>query len=141
VRFLLDENTSSVVVEVLRKLGQTNVDHILDHFPVGTKDPEWIPAVARKGFLIVTQDKALVRNPAEVAAIYQYRLGGFILDATGLAAFQIAAQIIMHWPVLIEHGKHPRPFMYSTPPRGFADKLKSVLPPAPPKGHNRKRQQ
>jgi hypothetical protein len=36
-------------------------------------DPDWIPEVARRGWLIVTRDSAIITNRNEIAAVREHR--------------------------------------------------------------------
>jgi hypothetical protein len=40
-----------------------------DHFPPGEKDPEWIPVVAERGWIILSADREIMRVPLELAAV------------------------------------------------------------------------
>jgi hypothetical protein len=45
------------------------VEIMNNHFDHKTKDHEWIPEVAAKGWVIVTKDKKILRRPPERAAV------------------------------------------------------------------------
>jgi hypothetical protein len=51
-------------------LAAAGIPHVAhrDHFPHDAPDPSWIEKVARRGWVIVTRDKAIRRRPAELAA-------------------------------------------------------------------------
>jgi PIN like domain len=51
-------------------------------------DPEWIPEVARRGWLIITRDSKIITNPNEIAAVVREHMslcaGSPITRFTGL---------------------------------------------------------
>lgn len=40
-----------------------------DHFAQNVKDTEWLSAVGARGWVVLSQDKAIVRNPLELRAL------------------------------------------------------------------------
>ena len=48
MRFVVDENLSLRLARGMREFGE-EVDHLLDHFPAGTSDEEWLPRVPPTG--------------------------------------------------------------------------------------------
>jgi hypothetical protein len=79
--FFLDHQIGRyIVAERLRAAGATVEVH-LDHFAGDAPDTEWIPEVARRGWVLITKDKNIRRNPLERAAYEQAGLRGFV--ATG----------------------------------------------------------
>ncbi|MDQ3565916.1 MAG: hypothetical protein M3436_18075 [Pseudomonadota bacterium] len=67
-----------IVAEMLRGAG-ARVEVHLDHFPGNTPDHEWIPEVGRRGWVLITKDQNIRRNPLERAAYATAKLRGFIV--------------------------------------------------------------
>ena len=64
-RYYLDANLDGPdLVERLRAGGLPCEPH-RDHFPADAEDEAWIPAIAARGWVIVTRDFAIQRRPAE----------------------------------------------------------------------------
>jgi hypothetical protein len=51
----------------LRAAGARVEVHI-DHFPQDAADADWIPEVGRRGWVLITKDENIRRNPLERAA-------------------------------------------------------------------------
>lgn len=79
--FFLDHQIGRYqVAEALRAAG-AKVEVHLDHFPGNMPDIDWIPEVAKRGWVLITKDKNIRRNPLERAAYEAVKLRGFV--ATG----------------------------------------------------------
>ncbi|HVN34332.1 MAG TPA: hypothetical protein VMU96_03635 [Casimicrobiaceae bacterium] len=66
--YYLDANLDGPdLVTTLRGAGMSCEAH-RDHFAQDAADEDWIPAVAAKGWVIVTRDFAIKRRPTERAA-------------------------------------------------------------------------
>ena len=62
-----------ILPDELEAAGLTVERHI-DHFAQDAADELWLPEVAKRGWVILTGDKHLLRRPLEVAAITDPRL-------------------------------------------------------------------
>lgn len=67
------------VAKMLRAAGLRVQVH-LDHFPGNTPDHEWIPEVGRRGWVLITKDQHVHRNPPERAAYVAAKLSGLRRD-------------------------------------------------------------
>ena len=56
-----------LVADALRKEGASVEVHI-DHFSQSATDLEWIPEIGRRGWVLITRDANIRRNPLERAA-------------------------------------------------------------------------
>jgi hypothetical protein len=66
--FFLDHQIGRYqVAEALRSAGAVVEVH-LDHFRGAAPDMEWIPEVGRRGWVLITKDQNIRRNPLERAA-------------------------------------------------------------------------
>jgi hypothetical protein len=69
VEFFADRNLGRYdFAEYARRHGLTVHIHD-DHFAPDEQDPEWIPAVAERGWIILSADKEIMRVPLELAAV------------------------------------------------------------------------
>lgn len=76
MRLLFDENVPFVNVETLRKLGiPTEMMHATEVGLGGKPDTEVIPFCRKEGFVLVTEDQNIRRNPHEVAALREAGIG------------------------------------------------------------------
>ena len=57
-----------VVADALRKAGASVEVHI-DHFLQSAPDLEWIPEIGERGWVLITRDANIRRNPRERAAV------------------------------------------------------------------------
>jgi predicted nuclease of predicted toxin-antitoxin system len=82
VTFFLDRALGKhYVAQALAKAGAT-VEVCDDHFPPDCPDVVWLPEVSQRGWIILTKDDKIGRNPLEQIAIAQSDAKVFIL-ATG----------------------------------------------------------
>ena len=81
---------------------------------VGSKDPQWIPAVAGYGWLIVTRDSNIQRRRAEVAAVRDH--GARMVAIAGSEArgtWEQLEVLLINWRRLESWATQPGPFIYS----------------------------
>lgn len=57
-----------------------------DHFSQDIKDPELLAAVARRGWVFLTQDARIRYRPREVDALYNASLRAFVFACANLSA-------------------------------------------------------
>ena len=60
-------------------------------------DALWIPAVTARGWVIVTKDAAITRNPAEIAALRQASARFVCLAAQGMTGPDQIECLLRHW--------------------------------------------
>lgn len=81
---------------ILREAGITVRCHSEEGFPSKETDDEvWIRAVASKGYIIVTSDKKIERNPIERLAVIESKAKVFILDEKNSRSVHWAAAVIV----------------------------------------------
>jgi predicted nuclease of predicted toxin-antitoxin system len=99
------------VAAVLREAG-VNVEIHDDHFDSNAQDTEWLPAVAAKGWVILTKDEKIAYRALEQLAVSQANAKLFVLVSGNLsgpkmaAAFKSALKTMQRF---INH--HPAPFI------------------------------
>lgn len=80
----------------------------------GAKDPQWIPAVARHDWLIVTRDSAIQRRRAEIAAVRDNSARMVAIagdDARG--TWEQLEVLMINWRRIQRWLDEPGPFIYS----------------------------
>ncbi len=96
VKFFIDENLGHDLARGLGLLGY-NVEHLLDNFPQGTKDEEWLEYVGKNNLALITKDKAIRRKPNEKALLLKYRVVAFYLGGSERSVKEIAEQLTRAW--------------------------------------------
>lgn len=97
VEFFVDAGLSQKMVEGLRALGFTNIEHIHEKFPVGTLDEEWLEYVGKNRLVVITKDKMIRKNPKEKAALIKYGIVAFYLGGDKLSIRDMSTQIVIAW--------------------------------------------
>ena len=94
VTFFLDYQIGRyIVADALRALG-AHVEVHIDHFTPDAPDSHWIPEVGRRGWVLITKDQHIRRNPLERAAYEGAKLRGFVVTGTDMAGKELAALLV-----------------------------------------------
>lgn len=83
--------------EALRALGRVVEVHD-DHFAADAADTEWIPVVAAKGWVILTKDENIARNPLELTALLYWGARAFVLTSTRVTGDEQVEIFTRHLP-------------------------------------------
>lgn len=126
MNMFFDENIGSGVPLALRHVGFRNVHYLTATFGWRIRrgervyDREWIPVVGRRGWLVITEDLAILNNEDERALLVEHNVGIVFLKAAELPASDVLAFMLrrMNWLEAID--QQPRPFAYVTSLRGRA---------------------
>lgn len=97
VRFFVDNNFGRNLVDGLRALGYSNIEHLQEHFPQDTADEVWLKYVGENGYVLITKDKAIRHNPKEKAALLENRVVAFYLGGDQMGTKEISKQLINAW--------------------------------------------
>lgn len=122
--FFLDHQIGRyVVAEALRAKG-ANVEVHVDHFAPDAPDVKWIPEVAHRGWVLITKDQNIRRNPVERAAYQSTRLRGFVVTAGSLSGKELAALLGRSLDGMVRraHGR-PGPFLFALSANGIFSRL------------------
>jgi len=87
-----------------------------------TKDPEWIPVVARLGWVIVTRDRRIQERPAEIAAVRDS--GAKMVNLASADAGTTWAQLevfMTQWRRIEALAERPGPFIFSANRTSFRE--------------------
>jgi len=82
-----------VVADALRAAGATVEVHI-DHFAPAAPDLEWIPEIGKRGWVLITRDAHIRRNPLERAAYEAAGLRGFVVTGKEMGGPDLAALLV-----------------------------------------------
>ena len=96
IRFFIDENLGHDLARGLSLLGYS-VEHLLDSFPPGTKDVDWLEYVGKRKLALITKDKQIRRKPNEKALLLKYKVVAFYLGGSEQSGQNIAKQLINAW--------------------------------------------
>ena len=88
--FFLDHQIGRyVVADALRAAG-ARIEAHLDHFPGDTPDAEWITEVGKRGWVLITKDQNIRRNPLERRAYEIAKLRGFVVTGKDMSGGELA---------------------------------------------------
>ena len=111
-------------IAALTRSQGTEVVHLQQRFKPSTPDPEWISTIAHEGFVIVSGDPRISRNPANREAWLESGLTAFFFG-DGWASKKLmvqAAELVRWWPTIVETVKS------CEPGSGFILQLKGSTP-------------
>ena len=96
--YFFDNNISPHLVNILRELDVDAV-HLKQVFKEDTEDVDWIPQAGQEGWIVVTADREIRRNPAEREALKQNNVTTLFLQRTFLkrTKWPQAEWLIKHW--------------------------------------------
>lgn len=116
-----DENVPPKVAASLQALGSCEARHLVDHLPRGTPDEQIFQFLAERGWLLVTQDYRIKRNPHQRQALLQAGVGAFIFTGrTDRSKEEMMIFILECLPAMGEFAANTqRPFIM-----GISDKRK-----------------
>jgi len=76
-------------------------------------DPDWVPEVARRGWLIVTRDSAIITNRNEIAAVREHRAKMVALNQQDAGTKWGQLEVIMtRWRDIENLVTEPGPFIW-----------------------------
>lgn len=69
-----------------------------DHFADDTPDPDWLRAVGRRGWVVITRDQNIRRKADELKALREAKVVLFALTSGNLSAQETTDILIAAWP-------------------------------------------
>lgn len=122
--FFLDHQIGRFqVAEALRAVG-AKVEVHLDHFAGDMPDVDWIPEVGRRGWVLITKDQNIRRNPLERAAYHAARVRGFVVTGKDMTGAELAAVAVRCLPGMVRRAAgRPGPFLFTISRYGVFQKL------------------
>jgi hypothetical protein len=105
VRFFLDNCISPAMAKAIQELARSQrveVTHLSERFDRDIPDVDWISTIGREGWVVVSGDTRISRNPIERAAWQEARFTAFFLDDNWASrSFWVqAAELIRWWPII-----------------------------------------
>jgi len=99
VTYFFDANVSSNLAQMLRALG-VPVVHLYQHFRKDAPDEQWIPWVGKQGWVIITNDGRILKNPAERAALERANIKAVFLfrGFSQMKRWPQARWLLRWWP-------------------------------------------
>lgn len=123
-RLLFDENVPIKNVLVLRELqDDVEVHHVTELGLTGALDTEVIPYCRQNGFVLVTEDQNIRRNPHEVAALKASGIGFIEVRVSAKATLlaRHAVYVNNFADGILEALSRPLPFCYVMTKDGLRD--------------------
>jgi hypothetical protein len=117
VRFYVDESAAGLGLTLAAARKDTvHVGHpLIPECPRGALDPEWIPAVAARGLIVIARDKKLRTKPVEIQRLWDSALRVFCIGGKkDLSTWEWLERVVRHWPrmeAIIEQ-RGPGPWIY-----------------------------
>jgi predicted nuclease of predicted toxin-antitoxin system len=109
--FFVDYCLGKKLGNELRETG-LNVEFHSEHFKDDADDPAWISEVGRRGWIILTKDKAIQRIPAELQAVKAAKVRMFSLPSGNMTGEEMAKLFIKSLSLMARFLKdHPAPFI------------------------------
>jgi hypothetical protein len=105
IKFFVDANLGYSLVEGLRTLGYTNIEHIHETFEEGVKDEVWLKYVGENGYAVITRDKMIRKNPKEKALLIEYHIVAFYLGGSQYGIKETSKQLIDAWDLIEANAK------------------------------------
>lgn len=99
------------MAEALRNAGAT-VELHRDHFADDAPDVEWLDVVGRRGWVVLTKDDAIRRNPLERRALLAANVRAFILTSQNMSGSDMAELVVRVLPRIEKLARStPPPFI------------------------------
>lgn len=99
--FFLDHQIGRYVVAGALRAAGARVEVHLNHFPGNKPDPEWIPVIGEHGWVLITKDQNIRRNPLERAAYESAKLRGFIVTGKDMGGKELAELLVRCLPGMV----------------------------------------
>jgi PIN like domain len=112
VDFFTDRDLGAEVFpRILREAGLTVHRHV-DHFRPDAPDEEWLPEAARRGWIVLSSDKAILHNPLERDAVMRSGAPLFVLIGGDAPAAALARNFVNTLPAVRRFlAEHAPPFI------------------------------
>lgn len=122
--FFLDYQIGRYVVADALHAAGARVEVHIDHFPQNAPDTDWIPEVGRRGWVLITKDENIRRNPLERAAYEAAKLRGFIVTGKDMGGKDLAELLVRCLPGMVNRvAGRPGPLLFTISRGGIFTKL------------------
>lgn len=118
LRFYVDESALGLgkALEAARKDTIHPGHKLIPECPLGTLDPDWMPAVAHRGLVVIARDRRIKTKPQELEQFRQAGLRVFwIAGKKDLSTWEWLTRIVRHWDAIerIIEERGPGPWFYA----------------------------
>ncbi len=122
--FFVDRQLGRFIVpEALRAAG-AHVEAHDDHFAQNTPDVEWLTKAGKWGWVVISKDQNIRRNPLELAAYEAAKVRGFFVTAAGASGPENAALLARCLPGMVRRSAgRLGPFLFTISRSGVFTKL------------------
>ncbi|MDK1029358.1 MAG: DUF5615 family PIN-like protein [Anaerolineae bacterium] len=96
IRFFFDEGLGPNLAKGLNLIGK-NVEHVLESYPAGTKDVDWLSYVGENKLVLITKDKGIRKKPNEKSMLVKYKIVAFYLGGSEKSGHDILKQLVNAW--------------------------------------------
>lgn len=122
--FFVDRSLGRLtVVTALAQAGYQAVAHD-DQFPQDTPDADWLATASAKGWIVLTKDSAIRRNPMERSAYREAHARVFVLTSQNMTAADMAAAFIAAMPRILARVEDTQaPFVFAVRRNGDVERL------------------
>ena len=80
------------------RLSGYHVELHTDHFDEDAPDPEWLPEVGQRGWIVFTKDNHIHRNQVEIVALLKSGTAAFVLRANKATGNEMAKAFVAALP-------------------------------------------
>lgn len=99
--FFVDRSLGSAdLAGALRQAGVAVEVHD-DHFPQNAPDEQWLDAVGKRGWVVLTKDGRIRRRPMELDALLGAHVAAFVLTAGRVGSAQVVSAFTAALPSMI----------------------------------------
>lgn len=117
--FLIDQCLGGrQLAEALRARGCTRVEFLADHFPITTKDFEWLAEAGRRKWVVLTKDDRIRKNRIEVLSVLHSKARVFALTARNIPSIEQVAAFMAALPKILRICDQPGPLIATIPASG-----------------------
>ena len=105
VRFYVDESAAGLgmALAAARKDTIHVGHHLIQECPRGSLDTEWIPAVAKRGLIVIARDKKLRTKPVEIQTLMEAGLRVFNIGGKrDQSTWEWLGRVVRFWPRMEE---------------------------------------
>ena len=118
--FFVDRCLGNGVGVALQEAG-LNIEFHSKHFAENADDETWLSEVGKRGWIVLTKDKAIAKKPVELQAVKAANICMFVLSRANMTGEQMANAFVSN---RINMGRfiknHPPPFIARVSTNGVA---------------------
>lgn len=121
--FFIDRNLGRNIIAPQLLAAGAKVELHDDHFDQNMPDPDWLAVVGERGWVVITRDKYIRRNPLERAAFERAGVRGFVLTGGGSIP-EDAALLVRCLPGMARRvAERPGPLLFAISRGGVFSRL------------------